>query len=257
MSTSSNKINFIFIIMLAVTVANLATTLYSQGRQYPDPDNKKTRGDKRLEEFKKHTPITDYEAPESSDLSKRAKRKARSEWHNKSLLGVKGGLTAPISSGNEIVLITDWEVNVPRLPAAQSDVVVVGEILDANAYLSTDKNGVYSEFSLRVSDILKNDDAFPISSAETITVERLGGRVRYPSGRVEWFRIALQNMPLVNRRYVLFLKRSGDDSFSIITGYELRNARVYPLDNEASQFRVYEDMDETSFLQLVREASTK
>jgi len=243
------------IVMLAITLVNLTNTLYSRAQQNPHRD--KVQQSEYIEALKSRFPITDYETPEPADADKRAKRKSRSVRHDKSMLGVKGGLNAPPNSGNEIVLVTDWEVSVPRIPAAQSDVILIGEILDANAYISTDKNGVYSEFTTRVEDILKSDNVLPISRGVEVSLERQGGRVRYPSGRTEWFRIALQSMPLANHRYLVFLKRTGENSFHIITGYELRDGRVYPLDSDASQFRVYDGMDEVPFLKQVQEAIVK
>jgi hypothetical protein len=64
-------------------------------------------------------------------------------------------------------------------------------------------------------------------------------------------------MPEVNHRYVLFLKRFDKDSFSIITGYELRDGKVYALDNEASQFRAHEGSDELPFLEQVKLTTRK
>lgn len=244
--------------MFVITVANLAATLYGQGQQNAGRDKVKNDAERlaRKKELESRFPITDYEAPEPSDPGHRVKRRARGGRHDKSTLGVKGGLKARPDSGTESVLTNDWETSVPRIPAAQSDVVLVGAVKDANAYTSTDKNGVYSEFTLHVEDVLKKDTAQPLSPGESVTAERPGGRVRFPSGRVEWYRIALQSMPLVNHRYVLFLKRLDKDSFSIITGYELRDGRVYPLDHEATQFGFYAGTEEASFLEHVRAAIT-
>lgn len=258
MQRSNQKLRVTIIIMLIITVMNLTTTLYSRGRQSPRQNEASDRAQisEKVKELKGRFPLADYDAPEPAEPQKRAVRKARNERHNKSMLGVKGGLNAPSDSGDEIVLRTDWEVNTPPIPAALSDVVLIGEISDANAYVSADKNGVYSEFTLRVEQVLKA--VAPSAHVKgVVTVERQGGRVRYPSGRVEWYRIALQEIPLVNRRYVLFLKRIDEDSFSIVTGYELRDGHVYALDGGASQFAAYNGTDEASFLQLVREAIAK
>ena len=256
----NQKVRIALVAMLIITLGNLATTLYSQARhplsRGQDNARNKDQRSERAKESKSRFPIADYNAPEDPEPAKRAKRKARNERHNNSMMGVKGGLTAPPDSGDEIVLRTDWEVNVPQLPAAQSSVVVTGEIVDANAYISADKNGVYSEFGLRVEETLKKDDTWAVSAGEVISVERQGGRVRYLSGRVEWYRIALQDLPLVNHRYVLFLKRMDEDSFSIITGYELSEGHVYALDS-ASQFRALDGADEIAFLQSVRGAIAK
>lgn len=241
-------------ILLAVTLLNFTVTLYSQRQEKLEPDNHQLS--EWVRQYKNKFPVADYEAPEPTDPAQRAKRRKRSERHDGTVLGVKRGINAPPGSGNESVLNNDWEVRVPRLPAALSDVILVGQVRDANAYISADKNGVYSEFTVQVEEVLKDATASPLSPGNQVAAERQGGRVRYPSGRVEWFHINAQSMPTVNSRYVLFLKHIDSDSFSIITGYELRDGRVYALDSGASQFTFYDGSEELSFLQLVREAMT-
>jgi hypothetical protein len=253
----TKKVRIILVALFAITLVNLAVTLYSQvhHNSFKGDINNKDQMSERARQSQSRFPIADYNAPEPADPEKRAKRKARNERHNNSMMGVKGGLNEPPSTSDEVVLRNDWEVNTPRIPAAQSDIVVIGEILDANAYVAADQNGVYSEFTLQIRETLKKDALWAVSPGEVVSVERQGGRVRYPSGRVEWYRIALQELPLTNQRYVLFLKRM-DDSFSILTGYELREGHAYALDS-ASQFRALDDTDETSFLQSVRKAIVK
>lgn len=251
------RLTTLLIVVFALTLANVSFALY-QGRQVSQPDHAK--GDiqsQGLDEIRNRFPIVDFETPEISDPDKRIKRMRRSARHNNSMLGVRGGMTAPPDSGDTIILNNHWEVQTPRLPVNQSDVVVIGNILDSNAFLSTDQNGVYSEFTFSVEDILKNATTLTVPHKGSIIVERQGGRVRYPSGRIEWYKIALQNMPLPDHRYILFLKQSGEDSFSIITGYELRDSRVYALDSEATQFSIYDGTDEASFLSLVRDTIAK
>lgn len=240
-------------VVFAATTLNLTTTLYSQRQEHDRPVGPQNL-EQRVKELRDKFPVADHEAPEPADPGQRAKRRKRSERHDDSLLGVKGVLNAPPDYGTEAVLTNHWEVHLPRLPSGQSDVVLIGKTLDANAYLSADKNGVYSEFTVQVEDVLKNAAASQLSPGDRITAERQGGRVSYPSGRVGWFRIRGQSMPTVNSRYVFFLKQVDPDSFSIITGYELRDDRVYALDSGASQFTVYDGSPESSFLQLVREA---
>ncbi len=254
----SKKVKVLLAAMLIITVGNLVVTLYSQVNLTTPKGGVNSQGHmpERIREAKSRFPIADYSAAEPADPEKRAKRKSRNDRHNNSMLGVRGGLNAPPNSGEEIVIRNDWEVYTPQIPAAKSDVVVTGEILDANAYISSDKNGVYSEFTLRIDETLKKDDARWVFPGELISVEREGGQVRYPSNRIEWYRISLQEMPIVNRRYVLFLKRIDEASFSIITGYEMREGRVYPLDG-ASQFRALEGKETSLFLQSVRDSIAK
>ena len=239
-------------ILTAITAVNLGATLYSSRAQHL-PEQAKPKDTDLRQALKGKFPVADYEAPEPSDPEKRAKRKARNRRHDNSMMGVKGGLNPAPDVGDEVFLINDWEVRVPALPASQSEVVLIGEVLDANAFVSEDKIGVYSEFNVRAGEVLKNVSPSSISVGDVICTERQGGQVRYPSGRTMWFRIQLQNMPAVGGRYVLFLKQGADGAFSIITGYELRGGRVYPLDS-ASNFKKHEGADEAAFLQQVRDA---
>ena len=65
----------------------------------------------------------------------------------------------------------------------------------------------------------------------------------------------------VGGRYVLFLKSNGEgQDFSIVTGYELRDGTVFPLDGARSAngaqlpFDVYRGTNEINFLTSVRDA---
>jgi hypothetical protein len=240
--------------LAALTAVNLGATLYSRAQHLPE--QAKPKDNELRQALKSKFPVADFDAPEPSDPEKRAKRKARNRRHDNSMMGVKGGLNPAPDVGDEVFLINDWEVRVPALPASQSDVIITGEVLDANAFVSGDKIGVYSEFNVRAGEVFKNVSTSSISDGDVISTEREGGQVRYPSGRTMWFRIHLQNMPAVGGRYALFLKQGGEGVFSIITGYELRDGRVYPLDS-ASNFKKHEGADESTFLQYVREAIVK
>lgn len=255
MSLNKSAGKVFLLVLAAITVSNLGATLYSQAQKTPEQENPKDKEQRQA--LKSKFPVADFESSQPGDPEKRAKRKARSQRHDDSMLGVKGGLNPAPDVGDEVVVINDWEVRVPIIPASLSDVVLVGEVLDANAFTSEDQNGVYSEFSLKVGEVIKNTTDSAISAGEIVTAERQGGQVRYPSGRTMWFHIQLQSLPTVNNRYVFFLKQAGGDSLSIITGYELRAGRVYPLDDGASQFKKHEGADEISFLKLVRKAITK
>lgn len=236
--------------MFAITLTNLAITFNSQSRQNSTQDLSKNA--ERIEKSKARFPMADYEATVPSEPDKQAKRMARNERHNNSRLGVHGGADGKATWVTESIEYNDWETKIHQIPTEQSDVVLVGQVMDANAYVSSDKNGVYSEFKVLVEETVKNGTSSAIQSGGVVSVERTGGRVRYPSGQVIWFRIASQEMPEVSHRYVFFLKRVDEDSLSIITGYELRDGIVHPLDEGASQFMVYDGTDETSFLKMVR-----
>lgn len=127
--------------------------------------------------------------------------------------------------------VTDESPSECPLPTYNSDVVVLGYVTEASAYLSEDKTSVYSEFQLQISQVFKSP-ASAFDPTATIAVLRPGGGVRFPSGAVRYFLVAGRGLPRAGKRYLLFLKY--DDlaqSFYIVTGYELREGKVFPLDS--------------------------
>jgi hypothetical protein len=62
-------------------------------------------------------------------------------------------------------------------------------------------------------------------------------------------------MPQVGLRYVLFLTNAqGQSDFQILTGYELREGKVHPLDDLLNLY-TYENADETTFLKQLHTAN--
>jgi hypothetical protein len=202
-------------------------------------------------------PVADSAAQESADPLERARRKGKNKRYNNSG-------SRPIEDATyayERIQSGHWSRGISAIPAAQSDVVLIGEVTDAHAYLSDDKTGVYSEFTILTGTALKNDSSNPLYPGGTITANRPGGAVRFPSGHIHKFKTSSQGSPRVGRQYLFFLKRTdqGQD-FSIITGYELRGGRVAPLDGagveggERLPFDEYNGADESAFLKTVQDA---
>lgn len=233
----------LIIILFATTVTTATAAFYRQTQS-----DKQRKFDK--DEFESQYPIVDYSAPESTDPIERTRRKAKSKKYNN-----KGGAIDPYSDSTFVS--SDWAIGLPALPVNQSDVVIVGEVTDAKAYLSEDKNSVYSEFTVTVNDVLKNLNDSPLISNSQVIVERQGGRVRFPSGHINIVVIGGQGMPRPGRRYLLFLKRNDDgQDFSINVGYELRGGRVVLLDEAypGHPITTYKGTVESSFLNEVRDA---
>jgi hypothetical protein len=105
------------------------------------------------------------------------------------------------------------------------------------------------------------DTTGSLSGGNTLVANRIGGGVKFGSGKIQEYRISRQGMPLKESRYVLFLKREGSGGFTILTGYKLSNGRITPLDGEDNvdpraelPFARYRGADESQFLQEVRAA---
>lgn len=196
-------------------------------------------------------PVVDYDNPLPTDPNLRAKREAKSRRYN-------NRYGAPItSSTDKIFYSSDWDVGLPALPVKESSHVIIGEVIDAKAYLSEDKTRIYSEFVVRVDSILKNNAVISLTGNSPVVVERLGGRVRFPSGKVISYWVNHQDMPCVGGRYLLFLTNNSpvagayDDSLFILTGYELDAGKAFPLDKTSPEHPItkYKGVNETTLLQ--------
>jgi hypothetical protein len=191
-------------------------------------------------------PIADYLAADPSDPKERSKRQEKGKKYDKSEWRIYPETTSSMTRVDYV------DPNLPALPITESSAVVVGKVTEAKAYLSNDKTGVYSAFTVQIEEVLKNSSSVSLSSASSIEVERDGGRVRFPGGRILFYTINSLDMPAVGLRYVFFLSNPHAQSdFQILTAYELREGRVYPLDDLPNLYR-YENADELNFLSELR-----
>jgi hypothetical protein len=152
----------------------------------------------------------------------------------------------PDSKAVPLPSISHMFVGVPSLPVEESDAVIVGTIKSGAAVLTRDKKALYSEFTIGVERVFKTE-TLPVSPGMPFVAERFGGAVRFPSGLIWEFRHHELNYPRVGARYVLFLKREGQVNVRILTGYELLNGKVRPLD-DAEIFKAYRDQSESDFI---------
>jgi hypothetical protein len=212
-----------------------------------------------------NVPTTDYDKPEPSDLKKARLRQIRGGRFNlkdRNVDARRFAITEERQSG-----FGSFEIHAkpePALPAAQSDAVVIGEVTDAEAFLSTDKTSIYSEFTVSVNEVLKGTSLGTLTPGGSLTATRGGGAVRFPSGKVVREGFNGKPLPRQGRRYVLFLKlnEEGQD-FSIITAYELLGGRVSPLDGlyttgqvvpQLAAHQAFKGVSEAAFLEAVRGA---
>jgi hypothetical protein len=188
-----------------------------------------------------HFPIAEFSASESSD----SKRRARGEKRNQSNWNVDSDALS-----DSTVVVDSVDLHLPAFPIQEAAAVVVCTVTDAKAYLSNDKTGVYSAFTVLIEEVLKNPGN--LSVGNLVEAEREGGRVKFRSGRVHLYMVSEQDMPRVGSRYVLFLTKTNTEKvFEILTGYEIRVASVYPLD-DLPEPRSYEDTTPANFLNELR-----
>jgi hypothetical protein len=208
-----------------------------------------SKGGGEKNDEKDKMPIALSSASLPGDPAERALRLARSNRYNKRH-------TVPFDEDADTggrSSINEWYLYIPALPTSASDAVVLAKVVDAKGYLSNDRTGAYSEFTIIVEQIFK-DGRRSLMTGNSVVTEREGANVKLPDGRIIRYQIAYQGMPQIGRRYVFFLKynEQGED-YQVLTGYELRKGRVSPLD-EADHFAAYEKLGEDAFLNAVREA---
>lgn len=200
---------------------------------------------KVIQDVKKpRMPLAYYNAPQTQNhLDPSLRRKRNNRFDNSSSFRFEE------RRGGAISVNKHWWIGLSALPINQSDAVILGTVTDAKGYLSNDKTGAYSEFQIKIENIVKKDEHIPDDLA---TVDREGATVVLPDGYSIDSSVAGQNMPQVGHRYVLFLKYDIEaEIYSILTGYELSNGKVTPLDT-IEIFQVYKGYDEDTFLKLLQ-----
>lgn len=191
-------------------------------------------------------PTADYTAPESNDPEARHKRRVKNSRYDKRAMVVSD----PDTSITLTEVVYEGKEHRP-LPIRESDIVIIGEVQDRNSYLSNDKSGVYTEFSVSVDELLKGDQA-QVNLGSIITASRFGGVVQYPNGHKRLYLVSGEGLPLDPGRYVLFLKRDEQaQSYLVLTMYQLGLDDVTPID-EGVQFEPYKGQKKSEFLTMLQ-----
>lgn len=227
------------LITLAVSFAPISS--------YSQKETPKTQSQDTFEDFIKDIPVVDYDAPDLTEGLEREQRIIKNERYDKILQVIKNP-----NPEYEFEISHDAEPVPTIIPFTESKLVVIGKIVTANAYLSNEKKGIYSEFSVNIETILKKDGKKDLKSGKTISMDRAGGVVRYSTGQKMLYMNAGQKMPNVNQRYLLFLDTDDErnPNYKLLTGYKLENGKVTSLDSP-NIFGKYDGMSEKEFISLV------
>jgi hypothetical protein len=239
------KRQFLFPLFVGVFLTGSLVAVFSRNDQGTTP-RKYTRPEIDFKQF----PIVDLETPLPSDQSAKVIRVRKSKKYN------NNSLSEISEASNVSFLVNETLSNLSALPVDKSSVVLIGEVIDAKAYLAEDKTAVYSEFEVRIQAVLKNSTGKVLSTGESLAVERFGGRVRLPSGKIFIEAVDNQDMPRVGGKYLIFLTndfigaKHSDDDFNILMGYELKGGKVFPLDRTSSTHPIarYNEKDESTLL---------
>lgn len=229
------------VVIVALTLASANQTAQQANKQDITPDN--------------DVPVLDLKQAEKDGSDQLKGRKRGQSLRQRIRIEELPAGAEPLSSS--------WYIwgRVPPLPVAESNAIVLGKVTDRRAVLMDDKLGIYSEFSIKISEIFK-DDLSGFFIDQVITAARPGGAVRFPSGKIQKYTVSRMGYPQQDKVYVLFLKRDEVGDYSILTGYEVNGSVVQPLDGQRNlpknesdlQFGIYRGANVESFRNALQKA---
>ena len=155
-----------------------------------------------------------------------------------------------------------WLRNQTLFPS-EGEIVVLGTLVRAQPYLSSDRSSIYTELTIRVEEVIKSDPQTAAAVNANLVIDRVGGALRLASKQI--VRLDLPNQGpgrlREGERYVLFAKHTHEgQDLEMLTGFELRASQVYGLVSDGgvsftSRRGVPENLaQEESFLEAMRKA---
>jgi len=240
------------IILLCLFVATLSFSLIRR-QGSPFVSNAAQSQDSKAEranQAKRNFPVADISENDSDNsakgLAKKEKRQRFDAWQ---MVPQKAEPWAA-----ERVVSAQGYTDFPALPVDQSEIILIATVTSSEAHVSGNKKAVFSEFNIVVESVLKT--THDIKEGSLLTVNRIGGYVKYPNGQEILIRVNGVNMPQVGTRYLLFLSAKRNPDFIILTGYELGSQGVMALDF-AEQYFSLEGISEAEIQKRVRDLLTK
>jgi len=191
---------------------------------------------------------------QNESIGERENRRKREEKYKDTYKPITDSGPEPVTT---TLVINDYTERPSSIPVAKSNAIIIGSIIGGKAFVSQDHTSVYSDYQVRVDQILKQDTSASASLfvGGLITATRLGGTIRFPSGNVRHFVNHKEGMPIIGGQYLLFLRKLEPDilEYFIVLGgaYQLKNGRAYALDDFNDE---YDDVSASILLNKVQEA---
>lgn len=239
------RTTYLLVVLIVITVcfSLVRRNTFSAGVH---PVNQRDDKAERYEQAKRHFPTVDYDEPNLADTAEnRAQQEKRKRFNN--LGNWVSKFTQPYIREN---VSSAAYLDFPALPVANSDIILIGVVGETRAHLSENKRNVFSELSVAVDTVLKTSSQ-QVRQGSVVSVNRMGGFVRYPSGQAVLYRRAGMHIPKIGGRYLFFLNSLNKHDYGILTAYELTETGVVALDM-SSQFFALESKSETEVLNELR-----
>lgn len=231
---------------VAIIVAMTIVISFGTDKGHSQQGNKNKNEEGFIDDLSKYA-VVDYNAPEPADEKEREIRKLKNNRYDDQSWVIKN--PHPDDSG-----VGRYDETEPPslIPVNERSLVIVGKITGVKAYLSNDKQGVYSEFTIKINSILKDDTDNKTEVAKSVIADREGGFVRYPNGQKVLYMNSERALPAVGNEYVFFLTQDKvSPNYKILTLYKLENSGITQLDYASNDFDDFKKMSKQKFTEFI------
>ena len=242
----SNRIMWLLVMLVVLATIVITTGAFDSRRQVGSGEQPQPTPDNGYKDMSRYA-VVDYNEELSKDANELQKRKRANARYD----GQEWVLKNPHPDDGGVGRV-DETIPPEIIPVKESNLIVVGEITEANAHMSNDKQAVYSEFTIRVEEVFKNDFEKTVALGISIVADRMGGFVLYPNGQKIIYELSDKALPLPGNRYVFFLTSDKQSpNYAVLTLYELKNDGVVRLDY-GRNFDEFKDSSKRTFLDAIR-----
>ncbi len=154
-------------------------------------------------------------------------------------------------------IVAPWHQGLDSIPVEQSDLIVIGRVTHATAVVCQQRVG--SDFTIRVTSVLKAPPDQHLTAGSTIVLARAGGVLEFRDGRSFLFSYVGQHAPAAVGEYMLFSRRSGSVC-ALLAAFRLSDDRVIALDGVRSSrsrpvlpLSAHDGADRNSFMEVVNQ----
>lgn len=209
-----------------------------QSKATPTPEIKDTR------DLSKYG-LVNFDAPQIENIQEWERRRQISQRYDNQDWVVKT-INNPRAGG--VGKITE-DPPPPLFPIEESALIVIGEVVMVNAFLSNDKGGVYTEFTIRVDEALKKEGK---KTPKKVIADREGGVVVYPNGQRVMYQSSERGLPQLGSKYLFFLRKDElSPNYEILTSYDLNSSAIRQMEM-GRPFDEFKNVGKTAFIEAVR-----
>ncbi len=196
--------------------------------------------------------VLDYETYKEKTVSIKRKEKSKT-FNSPSKPAFKRPIKEFPPDSNSMRIIHLGRPNRNALPIERSAAILLGIVTDKKVHMSDDETRVYTDYEVKIEKVYK-DFSESLRPGSVTTFARLGGDVRFKSGRVQKYKVAGNGVVKKGRRYLLFVKNLNFEDLDILTAYEFSDRKVTAVDEKyhdrptPNPYLKYDNADQTKLL---------